>query len=123
MSPLRQRMVPIPAVRVPCPAAQRRGHGQRGRLLFGDFLSAGDRWRRKRQVTAPPGAHSGTRPWQKHAAIPAVGFTRFATHPQWLRFQSAANPSHGTGGIWGGIGRGRLNKPFRWRASVRRAVS
>ena len=50
MSPLRQRMVPIPAVRVPCPAAQRRGHGQRGRLLFGDFLSAGDRWRRKRKL-------------------------------------------------------------------------
>ena len=40
MSPLRQRMVPIPAVRVPCPAAQRRGHGQRGRLLFGDWSLA-----------------------------------------------------------------------------------
>ena len=71
MSPLRQRMVPIPAVRVPCPAAQRRGHGQRGRLLFGDFLSAGDRWRRKRQLTAPPGAHPGTRPWQRLAVSPA----------------------------------------------------
>ena len=33
-----------------CPVAQRRGHGQRGRLLFGDFLSAGDRWRRKRKL-------------------------------------------------------------------------
>jgi len=40
MSQLRQRMVPIPAVRVPCPAAQRRGHGQRGRLLFGDWSLA-----------------------------------------------------------------------------------
>ena len=54
MSPLRQRMVPIPAVRVPCPAAQRRGHGQRGRLLFGDFLSAGDPVATKRKLLRRP---------------------------------------------------------------------
>ena len=64
MSPLRQRMVPIPAVRVPCPAAQRRGHGQRGRLLFGVFLLA-----TQEKDTAPPGAHPGMRPWQRQAAI------------------------------------------------------
>ena len=33
-----------------------------GRLFFGDFLLA-----KQKKVTAPPGAHPGTRPWHRHA--------------------------------------------------------
>ncbi len=38
-----------------CPAAKRRGHGQRGRL----FLCLLSFWRGKKKVGAPPGAHPG----------------------------------------------------------------
>ena len=45
------------------PAPWRRGRAQPGRLLFGDFLLA-----KQEKVTAPPGAHPGSRPQHKHAA-------------------------------------------------------
>jgi hypothetical protein len=49
-----------PAAGVPRSAAQ--GSQTGGRLLFGDFLLA-----RQEKVTAPPGAHPGSRPSHKHA--------------------------------------------------------
>ncbi len=59
---------PLDASTAGCPVAQRRGRRQRGRFLFGDFLSAGDPVARQEKVTAPPGALPGSRTWNKHAA-------------------------------------------------------
>ena len=54
---------PLDASTAGCPVAKRRGRRQWGRPFFGDFLSA-----KRKKVTAPPGAHPGSRPLQKHAA-------------------------------------------------------
>ncbi len=43
--------------------SEAQGRRQWGRPFFGDFLSA-----KRKKVTAPPGAHPGSRPWQRHAA-------------------------------------------------------
>ena len=49
------------AAGLPRSAAQ--GSQTGGRPFFGDFLSA-----KRKKVTAPPGAHPGSRPWQRHTA-------------------------------------------------------
>ena len=49
-----------PAAGLPLRTAK--GSQTGGRLFFGDFLLA-----KQKKVTAPPGAHPGTRPWHRHA--------------------------------------------------------
>ena len=44
------------------PRSEAQGSQTGGRLFFGDFLLA-----KQKKVTAPPGAHPGTRPWHRHA--------------------------------------------------------
>ena len=43
------------------PRSEAQGSQTEGRLFFGDFLLA-----KQKKVTAPPGAHPGSRPPQKH---------------------------------------------------------
>ena len=45
------------------PRSAAKGSQTGGRPFFGDFLSA-----KRKKVTAPPGAHPGSRPWQRHTA-------------------------------------------------------
>ena len=45
------------------PRSAAKGSQTGGRPFFGDFLSA-----KRKKVTASPGAHPGSRPWQRHAA-------------------------------------------------------
>ena len=44
------------------PRSEAQGSQTEGRLFFGDFLLA-----KQKKVTAPPGAHPGLRPLQKHS--------------------------------------------------------
>ena len=59
-----------------CPVAQRRGHGQQGRLLFGDFLSAGDPVATKRKLLRrrahTPASALSTRKQSKNIAVSAI---------------------------------------------------
>ena len=61
---------PLDASTAGCPVAQRRGRRQWGRLLLPSFL--GD----ARKEGAPPGAHPGRRPHQRHGAQKASSTQR-----------------------------------------------
>ncbi|OYY82831.1 MAG: hypothetical protein B7Y20_09385 [Acidovorax sp. 16-64-162] len=61
---------PLDASTAGCPVAQRRGRRQWGRLLLPSFL--GD----ARKEGAPPGAHPGRRPHQRHGAKKASSTQR-----------------------------------------------
>ena len=50
-----------PSQTVGLPRSEAQGSQTEGRLFFGDFLLA-----KQKKVTAPPGAHPGSRPPQKH---------------------------------------------------------
>jgi len=86
------------------PRHRRGGHGQRGRLLFGDFLLA-----TQEKVTAPPGAHPGLRPQQRHAATTETKPRNNGLDP---RLHSPAKQSPG-----------RTARPLQlWRALPRRSL-
>ena len=62
------------------PRSEAQGSQTGGRLFFGDFLLA-----KQKKVTAPPGAHPGTRPWHRHTAQSASNPQLRQTQPQRLK--------------------------------------
>ncbi len=83
------------------PRSEAKGSQTGGRPFFGDFLSA-----KRKKVTAPPGAHPGSRPWQKHAAKrltanqPTINSIATSAYPISTRAQFNPQPPTAPCGTW-----------------------